>query len=46
MYLLEKSAGLNTVVRYRKVSVIWDVRYRDFCCIPILEEQSVSNPDS
>ena len=29
MYLLEKRLGPKGVVRYREVSVIWDVRYKE-----------------
>ena len=29
MYLLEKRPGPKGVVRYREVSAIWDVRYKE-----------------
>ena len=39
MYLLEKRPGPKGVVRYREVSAIWDVRYKEVLLYTLLAPQ-------
>ena len=43
MYLLEKWPGPKTGVRYREVSAIWDVRYRE---VLLYKDVYIHGPDT
>ena len=38
MYLLEKRPGPKGVVRYREVSAIWDVRYKEVLLYTVADD--------